>query len=52
VGSTGQFIIKVDAVGFRTISRSITVRPSGNSDILISMGKVASRIAPQFTSAW
>jgi hypothetical protein len=44
VGSTGQFIIKVDAAGFRTVTHSISVRPSGNSDILISMGQVASRI--------
>lgn len=44
VASFGQFLIQADALGFRSVIRPLTVRRSGNSDILISMGQVASRI--------
>lgn len=44
VASAGQFVVKVEAAGFRPVTHAISVRPSGNSDILIGMGQVASRI--------
>jgi carboxypeptidase family protein len=39
--SAGDFTIKIDAQGFRSVSRTVTVRPTGNSEITISVGQVA-----------
>jgi len=44
VGSAGQFVIKVDAAGFRQVTHPIAVRASGNSEIQISLGQLSSRI--------
>lgn len=44
VDSGGEFVIKVDAAGFRPVTHSIAVRSSGNPEIQISMGQLASRI--------
>ncbi|MFI5108891.1 MAG: carboxypeptidase regulatory-like domain-containing protein [Terriglobales bacterium] len=44
VGSAGQFVIKVDAAGFRQVTHPIAVRASGNSEIQISMGTLSSHI--------
>jgi hypothetical protein len=40
---SGQFVIKVEAFGFRPITRSVSVRPGGTCDIEISMGQLAAR---------
>ena len=40
----GQFVIKVEASGFRPVTRSVTVRPGITSDIEISMGQLSPRI--------
>lgn len=42
VSSVGDFTIKIDAQGFRSVSRPVTVRPNGNSEITISVSQVAS----------
>lgn len=44
LASAGQFVIKAEASGFRSVIHPLTVRTSGNSDILINLGQVASRI--------
>ena len=44
VGSAGQFVIKVDAAGFRQVTHPIAVRASGNSEVQISMGTLSSHI--------
>ncbi len=41
--SSGQFVIKVEASGFRPVARPVTLRGGGASDIEISMGKLSSR---------
>jgi Carboxypeptidase regulatory-like domain len=43
VSSTGEFVIKAGAPGFRSARRPLTVRPSGNPEIAISVSQVASR---------
>lgn len=40
----GEFVIKVEAAGFRPVTRTIAVRGSGNPEIQINMGQLASRI--------
>ena len=42
VSSSGDFTIKINAQGFRSVSRPVTVRPNGNSEIIISVSQVAS----------
>src|SRR6202046_1921096 len=42
--SAGQFDIRVEASGFRPVTRPITVHPDGNSPIDIQMTELASRI--------
>ena len=42
--SAGDFVIKVDAPGFRSVSHPISIRPNGNPEIAISVGPLASRI--------
>jgi Carboxypeptidase regulatory-like domain len=42
-GSTGQFTIKVDAPGFRSVTRPITIRPSGNAEVTISVTQIESQ---------
>lgn len=44
VTSPGEFLLRAEAAGFRPVVRPLTVRASGNSEILVSMGQVASRI--------
>jgi hypothetical protein len=44
VKSVSDFVIKVDAPGFRPVSRPITVHPTGNSAIEIRMNQLSSRI--------
>jgi hypothetical protein len=44
VDSPGQFVVRVEASGFRPVTHPVTVHASGNSDIQISMGQVSSRI--------
>jgi len=44
VSSAGEFVIKVDAAGFRQVTHPIAVRGSGNPEIQISMGQLASHI--------
>ena len=44
VKSTGEFVVKVGAPGFRPITRSITIRSTGNPEIEIQMTKLSSRI--------
>ena len=44
VAAAGLFAIRVEAPGFRPVMRTVTVHTSGNSEILISMGQIASRI--------
>jgi hypothetical protein len=40
----GEFVIKVDAEGFRTVNRSIVVRAGGNPAIDIQLSQLAPRI--------
>jgi len=40
----GEFTIKADAPGFLPVSRPLTVRPTGNPEITITMSQLASRI--------
>jgi hypothetical protein len=40
----GDFTIKADAPGFRSVTEPVTVRPSGNSEITIAVSQLASRI--------
>ena len=42
--SGGEFTLKVDAPGFRPVSRPLTVRSTGNPEIRITVSKIASRI--------
>ena len=42
--SVGEFVVKADAAGFRSVIRPITVRPNGNSLIEIQMNQLSSRI--------
>ena len=42
-GSPGEFVIKITADGFRTVSRPLTVRPIGNAPIEISMSQLSAR---------
>jgi len=44
VRSAGEFNIKTDAPGFRTIMRSITIRPTGNPAIEIQMSQLSSHV--------
>ena len=44
VDSPGQFVVRVEASGFRPVTHPVTVHASGNSEIQISMGQVSSRI--------
>jgi uncharacterized protein involved in tellurium resistance len=44
VRSAGEFIVKVDAAGFRVVSRSVVVRASGNPAIEIRMDQLSSRV--------
>lgn len=44
VGSAGEFVVKVDAPGFRPVTHPVIIRRSGNSEIQISMGPLSSRI--------
>lgn len=44
VDSAGRFVVRVDTPGFRPVTHPVTVRASGNSEIQISLGQVASRI--------
>jgi hypothetical protein len=43
VSSSGDFTIKIDAQGFRSVSRPLAVRPGGNPDVAVSVSQVASR---------
>jgi hypothetical protein len=40
---SGEFIVKVEAPGFRPVVRSFTIRPSGNATIEIRMDNLSSR---------
>jgi len=40
----GNFTIKVDAPGFRSVGQSVIVRPGANPEITIRLGQLASRI--------
>jgi hypothetical protein len=40
---SGEFIVKVEAPGFRPVVRSITIRPFGNAPIEIRMDQLSSR---------
>lgn len=42
VSSVGDFTIKIDAQGFRSVNRTVKARPNGNSEITISVSQVAS----------
>jgi hypothetical protein len=42
VRSSGELTIKVDALGFRSVSQSVSVRARGNSEIVVSMSQLAS----------
>ncbi|MGA7321520.1 MAG: carboxypeptidase-like regulatory domain-containing protein, partial [Candidatus Sulfotelmatobacter sp.] len=42
--SSGEFVLKAEASGFRPVVHPITVRQSGNSAIEIRMGQLSSRI--------
>jgi Carboxypeptidase regulatory-like domain len=42
--SSGQFILKAEAPGFRPVAQPISIRASGNSAIEIRMGQLSSRI--------
>ena len=42
--SAGQFMIKVDAPGFRTVMQPVTVTASGNSEIVVAVNQLASRV--------
>ncbi len=44
LGSSGEYIIKAAAPGFRPVIRPITVRPTGNTAIEITMNQLSSRI--------
>ena len=44
VRSAGELTIKIEASGFRPVSRVVTVRKSGNPEIVISMSQLASRV--------
>jgi hypothetical protein len=44
VASAGQFVVRAEASGFRPVLAPLSVRASGNSEILINLGQVASRI--------
>jgi hypothetical protein len=41
--SAGQFVVKVDASGFRPVTHSLTVRPGGAPDIEISMKELSTQ---------
>jgi hypothetical protein len=41
--SAGQFVIKVDASGFRPVTRIVRLRPQSNSAIEIRMGELSTR---------
>jgi hypothetical protein len=43
VGVAGQFVIKVEAPGFRPVEQPITVALSGNREIIIKITQVAAR---------
>jgi len=43
-GSRGEFTIKVDAQGFRSISRTVSVRATGNAEIIINVDQLESRV--------
>jgi hypothetical protein len=40
--SVGEFAIQVDALGFRPVTRLVTVRPTANAEIIISVSQIAS----------
>ncbi|MGD0178583.1 MAG: TonB-dependent receptor [Terriglobales bacterium] len=44
VKSAGEFVVKAGAPGFRPITRSITIRSTGNPEIEIQMTQLSSRI--------
>jgi hypothetical protein len=44
ISAPGEFILQVDAAGFRPVSRPITVSPRGNFEIAITLNQFASRI--------
>ena len=44
VVSAGKFDLKVEATGFRSVHRSITVHPSKTPDLEIAVSQLASRI--------
>jgi hypothetical protein len=44
LNSTGEFVIKAEAAGFRTFIMPIALHATGNSEIEIRMGQLSSRI--------
>ena len=44
VSSAGDLTIQVDASGFRSVIRTVDLRPGGNPDLTIRMSQLASRI--------
>jgi len=44
VGSPGEFVLHVDAAGFRPVSRSVTIRARDNATIEISVSQLSSHI--------
>jgi Carboxypeptidase regulatory-like domain len=43
LATVGEVTIRVEAAGFRAVSRSVTVQPGGNSEITIALTQLASR---------
>src|SRR5450432_2731220 len=41
--SAGKFVINVDAPGFRSVARPVTVSPTVNAEITISVSQIASQ---------
>ena len=42
--SPGEFDIRVSAEGFRQVIATLSIHPSGNSEITIQMGQISSRV--------
>ncbi len=49
--SAGEFELKVDAPGFQSVVQPLTIHPSGNSEIEVQMGQLASRVESITVSA-
>ena len=48
---TGEFTLKADAAGFRTVSRSVTLQQNNNPEITVRMSELASTTASIIVSA-